>query len=238
MRWKDVGLIALVLLALNVIRFWRGETLELIALGALFVLGYVVYRVRRRQWRRRADRLRALDAEDAKAQLAALSPEERAAMRISLGQAEPEEPLAVERVFHYPRTPALIREYTFWGSAVIAALAYLSIVFGWDAEERMYEIGLALFFTLSVGLQLILWDREQAAIRVTASGLQSIAPDGTVSGVLWREIALVRSRRFLNCVEFYSHDGKRRARVSFHLLHFAQFMELVVAHLRELEHRT
>jgi hypothetical protein len=102
----------------------------------------------------------------------------------------------------------------------------------------MYEIGIALFFTLSVGLQLTLWDREQATIRVTTSGLQSITPDGRVNGLLWREIAMIRSRRLLNCVDFYSHDGKRRARVGFHLLHFAQFMELVLAHLRELEHRT
>jgi hypothetical protein len=102
----------------------------------------------------------------------------------------------------------------------------------------MYEIGIALFFTLSVGLQLTLWDREQATIRVTTSGLQSITADGRVSGLLWREIAMIRSRRLLNCVDFYSHDGKRRARVGFHLLHFAQFMELVLAHLRELEHRT
>jgi hypothetical protein len=33
-------------------------------------------------------------------------------------------------------------------------------------------------------------------------------------------------------------DGKRRAQVGPHLLRFAQFMELVLAHLRELEHRT
>ena len=59
-----------------------------------------------------------------------------------------------------------------------------------------------------------------------------------MSGVLWREIALIRSRRLLHCVDFYSRDGKRRARVSYQLLHFAQFMELVLAHLKELEQRS
>ena len=238
MRWKDVALIALVGLLLNVIRFWRGETVEWLALVALFVLGYFVYRLRLRQWRRRLDRLRDARSEDVTTKLAELSPEERAAMRVALGQAAPEEPLAAERVFHYPRTPALIREYTFWGSVVIAAIAYIAIVLGWDVEERSYQIGLALFFTLSVGLQLSLWERERATIRVTSSGLQSISADGEVSGVLWREIALIRSRRLLHCVDFYSTDGKRRARVGYQLLHFAQFMELVLAHLKELEQRS
>ena len=241
MRWKDVALIALVSVLLNVIRFWRGEPIEWLALVALFVLGYLVYRVRLRQWRRRLDRLREAKSEDLSTRLAELSPEEQAAMRIALGQAAPEEALApgADRVFHYPRTPTLIRELTFWGSVVIAAFAYLAIVFGWDVEERPYAIGLALFFTLSVGAQLFFWDRERWTVRVTSSGLQSISPTGEVTGVLWREIALIRARRgLLNCVDFYSGDGKRRARVGFHLLHFAQFMELVLAHLRELEQRT
>lgn len=238
MRWKDVALIALVSVLLNVIRFWRGETIEWLSLVALFVLGYFVYRLRLRQWRRRLDRLREAKSEDVNANLAELSPEERAATRVALGHAAPEEPLAVERTFHYPRTPTAIREATFWLSVLMAVAAYLSIVFGWDAAERPYEIGIALFFTLSVGVQLTLWDRERATIRVTSSGLQSIAADGKVSGVLWSEIALIRSRRLQRCLDFYSRDGKRRARVGFHLLHFAQFMELVLAHLRELEHRT
>lgn len=235
MRWKDVALIALVSVLLNVVRFWRGETIEWLSLVALFVLGYFVYRVRLRQWRRRLDQLR-----ETRTRLAELSPEEQAAVRIALGERAPEETLepGVERLFHYPRTPAVIREATFWLSVAFAAIAYLAIVFGWDVEERPYAIGIALFFTLSVGLQLTLWDRERATIRVTSSGLQSIAADGEVTGILWREIALIRSRQLLNCVDFYSRDGKRRARVGYHLLHFAQFMELVLAHLRELEHRT
>lgn len=44
MRWKDVALIALVGLLLDVIRIWRGQTVEWLALVALFVPGYFVYR--------------------------------------------------------------------------------------------------------------------------------------------------------------------------------------------------
>ena len=240
MRWKDLALIALVSLLLNVIRIWRGENIEWLALVGLFVLGYFVYRIRLRQWRRRLDRLRKTKSSDVSARLAELSPDERAAMRLALGQAAPETPLnaGAERVFQYPRTPAVIRELTFWGSVVLAALGYLAVVFGWDTEERPYAIGLALFFTLSVGAQLFFWDRERWTVRVSSSGLQSVSADGEVSGILWREIALIRSRPLLLCVDFHSRDGKRRARVGYNLVHFAQFMELVVAHLKELESRT
>ena len=240
MRWKDVAIIALVSLLLNIVRFWRGETIEWLALVALFVLGYLIYRVRLRQWRRRLDQLRETEPEDVTTRVAALSPEEQAAVRMALGQNAPAETLApgVERVFRYPRTPTRIRELTFWGSVAMAAFGYLALVFRWDIEERWYAVGLALFFTLSVGAQLYFWDRERWMIRVTSSGLQSIAANGEVRGLLWREVALIRSRRMLLCVDFYSRNGERRIRVGYHLLHFAQFMELVLAHLKELEQRS
>jgi hypothetical protein len=234
MRWKDIGLIAALVFVLTLIRLWRGATVEVLALIALFALGYSVYRVRLRQWRRRIAKLREASPNDATMELANLSPDEQAAMRIALGVSATDDatPSAADRVFEYPRTPTAIREYTFWASAIIAALAYLALVFGWDAEERSYEIALALLFTLSVGYQLSAWDRERASVRVTSFGLQAISPDGTVSGVLWSEIAGIRTRRLLMCIDFYSRDGRRLARVGYNLIGFGQFMELVLVHVR------
>src|SRR5262249_46399311 len=145
-----------------------------VALAGLLLLGYVVYRIRVRQWRRRLDKLRDSEPQQVKDQLSHLTSEERAAMRVALGQVSSDDATAPAdgREFKYPQTPRLIREYTFWGSVVLAALAYVSLVLGWDVEERPYEIAIALFFTMSVGLQLLLWDRERATIRVTSSGIQ------------------------------------------------------------------
>jgi hypothetical protein len=234
MRWKDMGLIAALVFVLTLVRLWRGLTVELLALMALFVLGYVVYRARLRQWRRRVAKLRDAAPNDATRELASLSPEEQAAMRIALGVSSTDDAAssAEDRVFEYPRTPTAIREYTFWASVIIAGLAYLALVFGWDAEERSYEIALALLFTLSVGYQLSAWDRERATVRVTSFGLQALSPDGTVSGVLWSEIGGIRTRRLLMCIDFYSRDGRRLARVGYNLVGFGQFMELVLAHVR------
>lgn len=234
MRWKDLVLLVSFLILLNVVRIWRGETVEWLALAGLLVLGYAVYRIRLRHWRRRLDKLRDAAPDQVNVQIARLSPEERAAMRVALGQVCSDDAAAPPdgREFRYPQTPRVIREYTFWASVILAALAYVSLVLGWDIEERRYEIAIALFFTLSVGLQLVLWDRERATVRVTSFGIQSIAADGQVSGVLWSEVAAIRNRRLQMCIDFYAPDGRRRARVGYNLIGFAQFMELVVAHLK------
>src|SRR5919204_2284374 len=233
MSWKQFAFLTLALVALNAVRYLVSEPAEWLALLGASLLGYFAVLVARRRWRRRAERLRQMRPDEADAVLDTLPPDEGAALRLALGRARSADEAAGAdgQEFRYPRTPALIREATFWGSVAIALLAYATLLAGWDAEERWYAVALGLGFTASVGYQRVAWDRELTTIRVSPKGIEQRSADGTVSAVPWHRVAMLRNRPVLMCVDIHSADG-RRLRVGYNLVGFPRFLELAVAHFK------
>lgn len=238
MSWKQFAGLTLVLVALTALGFVVGQLAEWLAMFGLFLLGYFATRVARRRWRRRAEELRRTIEDEADAALDRLPPDERAAMRIALGR--PENPAALSGAevteFRYRRTPTLIREGTFWLSAAIALLAYVTLLAGWDREERWYALALGLGMTASVGYQRVAWDRELTIIRVSPAGIEQRSSDGTVVAIPWSEVAVVRNRPVLMRADIHGTRG-RRIRAGYSLVGFPRLMELTMAHVAEARMR-
>ena len=232
MSWKQFAGLTLVIVALTALRFLVGEVAERLALIGLLLLGYFAVRGGRRRWRRRADLLRGSSEGEADAALARLTSDERAAMRIALGRIEIPETFAGESVqeFRYPRTPAMLREGTFWVSAAIALLAYVTLLAGWDREERWYALALGLGFTLSVGYQRVAWERELTTISMSSAGIEQRMSDGTIIAIPWREVVIVRNRPLLMRADIHGMKG-RRILVGYTLIGFPRLMELAAAYV-------
>ena len=227
MSWKHFAYLTLLIAALTAVKFFMGETARWLALLGLFGLGYIATLVARRRWRRRVDSLRSASPEEVDAVLADLPPEERAALRLQLGYGSDAESLTAEDdlEFRYPRTPALLREVTFWASAAIALFAYVTLLASWDPDERWYTLALGLGFTASVGYQRVAWDRELTTIRVSSAGIEQRSADGTVVALQWSEVNGIRNRRLLMCTDICGAD-RRRVRVGYTLDGFARLIEL------------
>jgi hypothetical protein len=232
--WKDFGWFVAAMLVFNVIGAFFGQPAKVLGIVGFAAVGYLVFRFLQRRWHRKLKTLaEAPDAERAAA-IDAMDENDRVAARIMLGEVTRDEANAGPDgvVFRYPRTPMAIREGTFWMSVGIALFVLIALVRGKTGDEWPWAVAIALGFTVSVAYQLAGgWDRELRTVTLTSSGIQLSDHRGRRTGILWSEIAYVKTRLWLTCVDVHSWDGRRRARISADLEDFNRFMTLVAAYL-------
>ncbi|HET7583772.1 MAG TPA: hypothetical protein VFK13_02635 [Gemmatimonadaceae bacterium] len=239
MSWKRfIRLTAVIAVFDLVVTSLDNRAQDIVLVGVLVVCAAIAPVVRWR-WRRRLKALRALPPDEAARAVDELPEWERAAARIALDLVTSAEATAPPEgcTFSYGRTPKALREGTFWFSAAVPIIALVVIMINPGIQDRWYLVAMAVFFTVSVGVQLRSWDREGETIQVTSSGLRAVSGDGVVTGMLWSEVAAIRNRRLLGRVEIHAVDGRRCIRVRYTLVDFTRFMELVVAHLKDAGER-
>ncbi len=239
MKWRSVLAVGAFVAAANVVfSVLRGPAREIFVV-LVVVLGAAAPPLWRWRWRRRLSALRALPREEAERAVARLPEWERAAARVALDLVTSADATATPdgRTFRYRHMPKRLREATFWFSVALAVLA-LGVALEQPAGgDRWYALFMGLFFIASVGYQLLSSGREREAIQVTSSGIRAVAADGTITGLLWGEVAWIRNQRLLGRVEIRALDDRRCIRVRYTLVQFTQFMELVVAHLKDHRER-
>ena len=235
MSWKEAGRLAAMLLVINLVGAGFGTAWEWVAVGVLLLAVATASWLSHRAWRRRIDRLRSSDPKRRDRDLATLPPEDRAAARLELNEVTSSDarvdPLEGES-FAYPVTPTSLRIALLAESLLMALLPSVLLLTGRvPDDERMWATLVGLGFAIGALVVLWSWDWERRTIRITASGLQEVRPDGRRVGMLWSEVAWVRNRRWLLAIDVHAVDGRRRIRIWYTLDGFSRMMELLTAHL-------
>ncbi len=232
MNWRQVAAHVLALAALEVLREVFGIEVWIGLLIGTPIASYLIVRMVREQRRGRIRDVARLAPEAREAALSEMSEDERAAARIKLGMASMGDTAGTNEgeVFRYPRTPWLLREGTFWVSAIGAAIAFATIVLNWNRSAFAWVLG--LFLTANVGYQARLWDTDLATVRLSAEGIEEVAGDGTRTLIRWNEVAGVRYRRWIACLDIVAQGEARTIRVRYNLEGFPRFAERLVAFLK------
>ncbi len=229
MNWRQVAAHVLVLATLEVLREVFGIRVWIGLLFGIPIASFLVVRLVREQRRSRIREVAQLDPAAREAALARMGDDERAAARIKLGLAHENDDIESE-LFRYPPSPWWLREGTFWASVFGAAFAFSSIYLGWNRSAFAWVMG--LFLTANVGYQARLWDTEVATVRLSADGIEEMSGDGTHTFIAWSEVAGVRYRRWIACLDIVSTVEKRTIRVRYNLDGFPRFAERLVAFLK------
>jgi hypothetical protein len=234
MSWKEFGYLAVCLVVVRAVGHAAGARWGWLAVAVLFVGGMVVGRALAWRWHRQLDRLRRSDPEELARSLEEMDPTDRSAARLALGLVASGD-VRVESVdgetFTYPRTPAALREGTFWGSVLMSALPLTLLAVGMvRPDQTIWAAVVGVGFACSVFVQLRSWDAERTLVTVTPAGIQEVRCDGTRRGILWSEVGAVHDRPWLTAVEISTGDGSRRIRVGYTLERFPRFVELLVAY--------
>lgn len=231
MNWRQVTAHVLVLAALEVLREVFGIRVWIGLLFGIPVASFLVVRLVREQRRSRIREVAQLDPAARDVALAEMGEDERAAARIKLGLANASEDDDDEsELFRYPPSPWWLREGTFWASVFGAAIAFSSIFLGWNRSAFAWVMG--LFLTANVGYQARLWDTEVATVSLSTEGIEEMSGDGTHTFIAWSEVAGVRYRRWIACLDIVATGEKRKIRVRYNLEGFPRFAERLVAFLK------
>lgn len=232
MNWRQVAAHVLVLAALEALRELFGIKVWIGLLIGVPIASFLVVRLVRQQRRNRIRAVARLAPEARDAALSAMSDDERAAARIKLGISETGDAARAPdgELFRYPRTPWLLREGTFWVSAVGAAIAFVTIALNWNRSAFAWVLG--LFLTANVGYQARLWDTDLATVRLSTDGIEEVAADGTRTLIRWNEVAGVRYQRWIACLDIVAVGDARKIRVRYNLEGFPRFAERLVAFLK------
>jgi hypothetical protein len=233
-NWKEFGCLAVCLAGVRVVSHTAGPRWGWLTFAALLVGGMIAGRVLAWRWGRRIDRLSRLGRDDLARALGEMDQADRSAARVALGMVTPDD-VRVEsadgETFTYARTPAVLREGTFWGSVLMSALPLTLLAVGMvRPDQRIWAALVGVGFAGSVFVQLRSWDAERTLVTVTTAGIQEVRFDGTRRGILWSEVGAVLDRPWLTAVEISTTDGSRRIRVWYALERFPRFMELLVAY--------
>ena len=236
MNRKTLVLLAVPYVLLQIVGFLGGERTGLIMVLAIFAISALRFRYYVRRWRGRIEKLRDVAPLALSSTLRSMGPEEQSAIRLLLGIHAPDQVRLASsegELFSYRRSSTAVREYTYWASLACASIPLVLLALGKVADEQQpYFLAVGLGFALSVLYQLRIADRQSHTIRVTPFGVQEIAPPDDRVGILWKEIAFIRNRKWPRRIEIVARDGRRRIRVWSDLEGIVRFRELLVAYRR------
>ena len=241
MSWREAGTLLAVITLANIAGVLWSQSAKLWVWVLYGIGGLTLVYVAGWRRRRRLAALTKMPAEEQATKVASLAEEEQALTRMALDLVTPDQILRVPidgQVFEYQRTPPLLRAMIFWGCVLMSGLPLVQLALGYvSASQQLPALAVGFGFALGAFAMHYTYDAEAEQIIVTPVGLIQRKANGQRVGILWSEVASVRSRPILTMIEVHTADGRRRIRIGSNLQRFKQFLELLVSAMKWIDER-